>query len=293
MDQSKGWVLGGVAFGIGAVGLFYSRSRNRKTAEQLERAASVNLTSLDASVRGEVYALVRGKVEPVQGKWLVAEFSQEKTVASMTHLKRRWSERTVNIRRGQGKERDSVEYGDWEQKSELVGEPVSRTVPSVVLHTQQGGPMFSGQVVVAVSLDCEAKDLPLAMRYSRSMEENKSGGTSVVINNSNNSGQGTVQSGSKESREMGTLREEFVLPCDGRPLTVFGAVHANAMNELVVQRPSGGSLTPWIATFDSPQSVIAGYEVYSNRLWWGGLICTIISGGLISYATFLVISEGH
>jgi hypothetical protein len=206
-EDVSGPVVVGVVAAAASMGMFFWRSHVRRSFAKMETATKRHPTSFE----GEAYMALRGVVSSP----LVydADYAGEKTVVSRTVLRHRWAERTVTIEvspRAGG--RDKAQYSPWEQREELVNEPVFRAVSFSLIHTDRRA--AAGDVAVAVKVDCDATTLPLVVRFSQSLDEKKK--TSVNVTNSNTST--PALSGTREVRELGTLREESILPLD-RPLT--------------------------------------------------------------------------
>ena len=194
----------GVLSAAASIALFFWRRHAKRTFAKMEDATKRHPTSFQGE---EAYMALRGTLSSPHV--FEAEYSGEKTVVACTVLRHRWAERTVTIEMGKRGERDVARYSPWEQREELVNAPLFRTVAFSVVHTDRRA--AAGDVAVAVKVDCDATELPLVVRFSQSLEENKK--TTVNVNNSNG-GSNPALSGACEVRELGTLREESVLPLD-------------------------------------------------------------------------------
>lgn len=131
-DEKKWMIIGGVSVLV-ACGLGYLSRQTAKTAIRLEEALRVNVT--EANPVEDTYVCVRGKVEPV-GQSLVGPYSGEQCVAYKTYVKTRWQEREAKVTNVKGKR--SVSWGAWKAMAESINEPVTSSVPFLVVHTEQG-----------------------------------------------------------------------------------------------------------------------------------------------------------
>ncbi len=267
------------------------------------RSKSALANTLDEASRkpleGHEYALVRGAIQP-KAKAFQAEHSRDWTVAAVTSLSHRWSERVVRRRKRVG-QTDVVEYGPWTQHDELIGQPVATVVPFVVVHSESTPRV--GTVPVAVALEAEPEQLPLVLRLSKTTDEARANASSAsagagspviinnVINTTNNnnnvgggSGGGMPADGTIERRELGTLREERILPMDGKPLTVFGVLRRDDFGGLVVDSSLSSDEQPFIATFDTPAKVIADHFRTANIFKWCAAVSMVAGLGLFAYA---------
>jgi hypothetical protein len=139
---------------------------------------------------------------------------------------------------------------------------------------------------VAVTLNCAAVDLPLVLRFSRSLDEGST--NKISINNVNNSSVG--HDGSFEVRELGQLREEYIMVCD-HPLTIFGNVSKNGNGDFLISNHSQSALEPWIATHDSVYNVLQSKQKIANGLFYISITSFIVSAGLLGYFSFEHFSE--
>ena len=273
-DSAEGTrlVLGGSLLLARGGGLWYGSVRSGRTAERMREAQHVSSSSSSSS--SPVYAMVRGRVEAT-GAPLVAEYSGERAVVTRTFLKHRWSERRVHRRKDGG-----VSYGKWEQHEELVNEPVLRSTPFAVVHRY-------GQVPAAVAVEWRVPDqVPLQLRYSRMLEEDGRGGGGININNSNNNTSGGgVADGTRERRELGTLREEHIVPCggDGAALTVWGMLRSDELGGLVISCEGTRMGCPWVCTWRDPESVLAERERRARLLRWAGMAATLGGVGVFGF----------
>ena len=178
-----------------------------------------------------------------------------------------------------------IRYGKWVQKEEFVNDPIYKMIPAAVIHVRVGG-SAEWDARVAVNLQCAAADLPLVLRFSRSLDETSA--NKVTINNANNASVG--QNGSSEVRDLGQLREEFILVCD-YPITIFGNVSKNENGDFLISNHSRSSLEPWVATHDTVYNVLQSKQKVANGLFYLSVVSFVLSGGLLAYAGFELLTE--
>ncbi len=269
-DDVSAPVMLGVVSAAAAIGLFFWRRHALSAFDKMDRATRRQPTTWD----GESYMALRGAVACATS--FEAEYSKEHTAATKTQLTHRWAERTITIEAGKNGERDRSHYGEWEQKQELVNQPILRGVPISVVHTDRRA--AAGDVAVAVRLECEPEALPLVTRFSQSLEENKK--SSVTVNNSNNNNATT--SGAREVRELGTLREEALLPLD-KPLTVFGYVRRDPSGDLAVSDAGCSGEEPFIVTHETPAAVLGQKQSVAFYLLVGECVMGLVALGSVAY----------
>lgn len=277
MDATGPLILAGLS-AAASVGLWVASSRHAATTQRMRDALQQGPTAPTGTYIGLCGLPVAA------GAWLQAEHSGEQTVVTRTRLLSRWSERTVR-RVGRAGREDTLVYGPWQQQEEQIGEPVVRSVPFAVT-TTVAGPQGSVATAVAVEWD-STEQLPLVLRHSKLLEEATAaggggGGARVNINNSNNSG--AVMDGSTERRELGTLREEYLLPCGGQPLTVWGIAARDQFGGLVVSCRGTKGATPWVCALASPSVVLEQRDKRARLMFWGAVACGALGAVVIAVA---------
>jgi hypothetical protein len=273
-DSLPALVVSAIA-GVTSCGLMLWSRNTKKSSAALREAAQNNIH--DIGRQGSAYALVCGPVLPM-GEWAVATYSGERTVASKTHLRRVWSERTTTHRH-RVDQPDAFDTSEWRQREEVIGQAVTKMVPFFVIHTFEDH-ATKAQVQVAVRVQVDSVDaLPLLLRYSRALEETSRAGPSVVINNSNQNNNSNNNNNNSnepvvERRNETTLRDEYLLPGDGATsLTIFGHAFRDSSGTLVISNDKSKSTSkePWICTWQSADTVVNNLERRSKMLKWAGL----------------------
>lgn len=105
----------------------------------------------------------------------------------------------------------------------------------------------------------------------------------IIINNNNSNsnsnnntnsggggGGGFVVDGQTERKDLGTLREETLLPFgDGRTIAIWGMLKRDYTGTLVVSSDySQKSIQPFIATWEQPSRVVSEHRSKANVLFW-------------------------
>ena len=272
-------VVGSIVSFLGSGVSYFLASRERKSVTFLLEATNKSVLSADDLIGGNVYACLTGKIVPLEEPFL-AQYSQEKTVASSSVLRHLWQERRVKVSQNAQTGAQKVSYGKWKKKSDFIGLAVEKIVPCAILHLEETP---NGVVSVAVRLMVNPSHLPLVLRYSQSLEEGKNS-NSIQINNSNSSA--PLLNGQNQVSELGKVREERILDLNAQEnLTIFGNVSRMADGGLMVSPKTDNQvLKPWVAEYNSPLNVLDSKHKRSNVLFYVSLALGLVGSALVGTA---------
>lgn len=257
---------GGLVVAVFGGAALLVRRKQLKEADELRGAVGRGV-----KVEGS-YGCVVGQVQAAEGEPFESQWAHEMTVASSTRLVHRWMERTLKAKKQNNnnkREPQEVVYSDWETKEEVVGTPVKRMIPAIVL-AESLDPQL-GQVLEAVRIDAPVDRLPLVLRYSMTPDEAKSKGGGIVINNSAQSGAQILRSGTRETKDLGQVREELVLDLKAGPITIFGWVRRLPSGQMSISPNTQLPNQPWICNYEAPSLAIATREGSAETLRYVGL----------------------
>ncbi len=160
-----------------------------------------------------------------------------------------------------------------------------KAVPFVLVVQEQSKQV--GNIALAVGVEAGLSEIPLLLRFSQSLEEGKKSSVNVVNNNGSGGVVGQL-SGGRELRELGTLREEYVLPV-GTALTIFGMVRRSNDGSLVVSAQGCDSERPFIATLQTVEQEMADKRSTAQMLLIAACLCGVVAVGSAAIATYRAI----
>ena len=277
MELGVAGAISGVVSGC----FFYAFKNGRKRADAMEEA-------LQQKIVGQTgYRVVRGIPRPLNGNYIVAEYSKKDTVFSKTVIKEVWREREIKAAKNSKKDRQESgavkydqSYGSWKQYYEEVGGAVISEQDFCVTHRENGAQ-------VAVAVDAAQQYLPLTLKYSRHFDEKEGstgGGQNVNVNV--NTGNEKIMGTKIEREKVGMLREEYIL--ETKDLTIFGNVSRNSDGTIIVTSAGCGGIRPFICSHKTPNVLISEEAEKAKGLKIGAVIFAVIAVGLGAAAAYTI-----